>query len=244
MKTPKRRASEVDRTVGILNEAARLHDVELFDYLVSRGADHTRSLALHMACGKHEDDPEGVKCQAMLAHLIDEYGFDINAPDETPGLREYGPPGALHPPYAGPPRQYAVYHDNAVALKFLIERSAKPVPGSINIAIRWKRHAVLAVLLDEGKGDVDDALEYAVQRDDMAAAEMCLEHGADPVAAEKYSDWMAGENGKVKAEEMGSDMRSLLAVWKEKWTGSAEHSEARFRKKVEEWEKLGDEQEE
>lgn len=72
-----------DKTLGSLNNAAALGDVDLFDYLVSRGADPSKSIALHTAA--YCLDPAKVK--AMIAHLVDMYSFDPDAGDNPTGLR-------------------------------------------------------------------------------------------------------------------------------------------------------------
>lgn len=70
-------------------------DIKLFDHLVARGADPSRSIALHHStrCA----DPKMTK--AMMSHLVKKYHFDINANENSGGERyfvhgnlELGPP--------------------------------------------------------------------------------------------------------------------------------------------------------
>lgn len=71
-----------DLTLGVLNNAAASGDTELFDYLISRGDDPARSIALHHAC--RCSDPE--KTVAMISHLVEKYHFDVNAHDNITGI--------------------------------------------------------------------------------------------------------------------------------------------------------------
>lgn len=158
LRTPLSPVGHVDHTVGALNEAARLGDPELFDYLVSRGADPTRSLALHYACGSPED-----ATRAMLDHLLtrygDAFGRDVSASDEKPGLRDYGPQHRPRPRCSGTPWRYALCHNNLVALQYLSARGAKPVPGRVSRVMREEMAKVIPRLLEKRKraaGD-DDA---------------------------------------------------------------------------------------
>ena len=152
--TPKSRAGDVDHTVGVLNKAAQLGDVALFDYLVSRGADPARSLALHYACGSPED-----KTQAMLDHLLtaysDTFSPDISASDEKPGLRDYGPKHRPRPRCSGTPWRYAICHDNLVALQYLMARGAKPVPGKVSAAMREDMRQAISRLSEKKERAAD-----------------------------------------------------------------------------------------
>lgn len=155
LRTPASRADDVDHTVGALNEAARLGDPELFDYLVLRGADPARSLALHYACGSPEDTT-----QAMLDHLLtryaDAFGGDLSASDEKPGLRDYGPRHRPRPRISGTPWRYAVYYENLVALQYLAARGAKPVPGRVSRAMREEMDKVIPRLLEKRQRPAGD----------------------------------------------------------------------------------------
>lgn len=63
-----------DNTCVVLNAAAKLGDIYAFDYLVSRGAQPSRSLALHLPT-EGPDDGKSVK---MIIHLIEKHQFDVN----------------------------------------------------------------------------------------------------------------------------------------------------------------------
>ena len=153
LSTPVSRAGDIDRTVGVLNEAAKLGDVALFDYLVSRGADPVRSVALHYACGSPED-----KTRAMLDHLLTTYGDtferDVSASDEKPGLRDRGPKHRPRPRCSGTPWQYALYYRNTVALQCLLDRGAKVVAGKSRLT-RKEMHEVIDNLSEKRRSAVD-----------------------------------------------------------------------------------------
>lgn len=109
---------EHDRTVQVLNEAASQGDIDTFDYLVSRGADASRSIALHRATRCL--DPE--KVTALVDHLIAKYHFDPNADDDCGGIRHLVTPF----PEEGPPLAYAIANENRAAAVALLKNGAEP----------------------------------------------------------------------------------------------------------------------
>jgi hypothetical protein len=68
-----------DNSLHLLNKVAADGDIDLFDYLVSRGADASRSLALHTA--SKFQDPE--KSRVMVCNLLDRHNMDISVNDRT-----------------------------------------------------------------------------------------------------------------------------------------------------------------
>ena len=66
---------ETDRSLHLLNNVAADGNIALFDCLVDRGADPTLSTALHSASACKDPDLS----RAMVCHLLDRYGMDINS---------------------------------------------------------------------------------------------------------------------------------------------------------------------
>ena len=64
-----------DYSLEVLNRAAAQGNVELFRHLVHRGADPSRSLALHRA-SEHKN---AIELEAMIDCLLDRYNFDMEA---------------------------------------------------------------------------------------------------------------------------------------------------------------------
>lgn len=64
-----------DYSVHVLSRVAAKGDIAFFDHLVSRGADPSRSFALH--CASKNTDTTGAV--AMIRHLLDKYNLDIEA---------------------------------------------------------------------------------------------------------------------------------------------------------------------
>lgn len=161
-----------DFSLKVLNNVAKTGDIEYFDYLVSRGADPHRSMALH--CTAQCEGPR--KTVAMIDHLLDVHGMSIEANNED--LRDY-----LHAAGdSGTPLNCAVHYRNLTAMTRLLERGANPT-GSVyqaidnNITNSWA--PAVGPLLDAG-ADPDDAFEHAVDYSNFEAARMCVEKGADP----------------------------------------------------------------
>jgi hypothetical protein len=68
----------------VLNVAAHHGVLDLFDHLVARGADASRSNALHYAASCQD----AVKATAMIIHLIETYHRDPSASDSCGRLNE------------------------------------------------------------------------------------------------------------------------------------------------------------
>lgn len=103
----------------MLNNAAASGDIETFDYLVSRGANPLRSLALHHATRCQDAE----KTKAMISHLLDKHNLDINASGGTLSLQKFilfihGDDGA--------PLKCAVANQNMAAIEELLKNGADP----------------------------------------------------------------------------------------------------------------------
>ena len=160
-----------DYSLKVLNKIAASGDIELFDHIVSRGADPQRSIALHRASKCR--DPE--KSVAMIDHLLDKHHMDIESKGEDFHT-------LIDSIDAGTPLNRAVHYRNLAAVKHLLKRGAQPRDAADQAAGQWGIKPFLPALgplLDAG-ADPDDALEVAVYTDNIEAAEICLKAGADP----------------------------------------------------------------
>ena len=189
---------ERDQTVAVLQHAARMGDTQLFDYLVSRGADPTKSLALDSACWI--GDP------VMIAHLIKKYNFDVNGDDTCGGLRSYRN-RAEHGVF---PLEKAVYYERLGAIEILMENGADK-DKALGVAVGngsqpADRPEPLKMLLDAG-ADPDKAAEKAVWCNNVKALETCFEYGADPAAAKEY------QSSTLPHHEMSAKMLKLCRAW-------------------------------
>jgi hypothetical protein len=166
-----------DNSLHLLNIVAANGDIDLFDHLVSKGADPSRSLALHTAskCQDHE------KSRAMVCHLLDKHNMDINVDDRTfrdtfNGVFDEGSPMCS-----------AVIHHNLAVLRELLQRGASfsgPRSWPVSHAVMAK-HGFLPALepLLRGGADPTRALKTSVKCMNLEAAKTCLEFGADPTPA-------------------------------------------------------------
>ena len=155
-----------------LNIIAALGDIELFDHIVSRGADPQRSIALHRATKCR--DPE--KSIAMIDHLLDKHHMDIES--KTEDFNNF-----IDSDDAGTPVECAIHYRNLAAVKHLLKRGARP-RGADQAAGRWGATPfvpALGPLLDAG-ANPDDALELVIITNDIESARLCVEAGADPRA--------------------------------------------------------------
>jgi hypothetical protein len=158
-----------DDTLEILNEAATLGDIELFDHLVERGAGPSRSIALHRA----------TLCKypalttRMITHLVGKYQFDVNADDLCGGLRWFQESGVTNPD-SGSPLACAVRCQNAAAVEALLKYGA-------DVDNIWGFPRGRAPeLLNNSKGSV---IRQAVIVGSIPVLKLLLQAGADPSAA-------------------------------------------------------------
>lgn len=163
----------LDFSLKVLNGVAARGDIELFDHLVSRGADPQRSMALH--CASRCKDAE--KSTGVIDHLLDQHRLDIELDSMT--LRKY--PDTTGD--CGTPLECAIFHQNLAAVNKLLERGAKAKNAAVQHAIGFTDDygylSALFPLLDAG-ADVEKAFDWAVNWGNLAAARICLEGGADP----------------------------------------------------------------
>jgi ankyrin repeat protein len=162
-----------DYSLKVLNLIAGRGDIQLFNHLVSRGADPRLSIALHRA-SKCQD---AATCIAMIDNLLDTHHMDIEADNEIFRNRmDFSPD-------SGTPLNCALYYKNIAAINHLLKRGANPesaVSHSIGTVYHYGEFLpALGPLLDAG-ADADAALELAATRDDIEAAAICLSRGANP----------------------------------------------------------------
>jgi hypothetical protein len=186
-------------SVKVLSNIAKLGDIQLFDYIVSRGADPLRSMALHRVAHCEDDR----KTTAMIDHLLDHHNMDIEA-----DLADLADPDHLFPDNdTGTPLSYAIHCENLAAFRRLLQRGADP-HEAMAIAIGdiccggWL--PAILPLLDAG-ANPDRAIELAVRAGNVGAASICMQEGADQECAlqeqQKMADTMSVEEYYADAEE-------------------------------------------
>ena len=196
-----------DRTCEVLNVAAHRGDIDIFDHLVARGADPSRSNALHYAA----TCKDALKANAMITHLIEKYHLDPNASDSCGGLNELlDLPGGLGDPYRNP-LDYAVSRGNLPAAEALLKFGADP-SNSIYEAIEEYQAPAVKILLEAG-ADYSKSFPRAVTTNFLEGAELCLQYGADPADGERYDKELA-DDPHCKYDGMTPEMRKLLDEWK------------------------------
>lgn len=118
--------------------------------------------------------------------------------------------GAL--PDSGSPLISAIYHENLAAVKKLLDggTSAKGARRSL-VAQAIGHHffggflPALGPLLDAG-ADVDHAFMYALCRNNVDAAKICFERGADPThSLEKWERMIEREARRMRGSESGEE---------------------------------------
>lgn len=172
-------ANRMLTSLKILNSVGARCDIELYDHLIARGADQSRSLALH--CATRCKDAE--KSTAMIDHLLDKYHMGIEFDNEE--LRDnFDTVGD-----SGTPLSSAVYHQNLPAIHKLLARGSQPGPAAVDAIGHIDFHEgylpALCPLLDAG-ADLADAFDWAVGWGNVEAARICIARGANPTdAAEK-----------------------------------------------------------
>ncbi|KAK6209011.1 hypothetical protein LQW54_006759 [Pestalotiopsis sp. IQ-011] len=189
-----------------LNHAALKGDLEMFDHLVSRGADPARSNALHFAA-RHENQ-DLATITSIMRHLIEKHGFDIDARDHTGGIpveRTY-PVNSSDQPTE--PVRWAAYHDKPASLQALINLGASPAPAVYDAAT--KNHIeCLQILLKTGV-DASEALALAAKRNYIQAAQLTLEYGATARQALERRPRLRGTNRDPYSLRVCAEMAELL----------------------------------
>lgn len=201
--TPHKRTTEphpdhFDHSVRVLNRASRLGYIKMFDHLVSRGADPTRSIALHEACFCKSAS----RAVAMITHLVQNHNFDVNGTSEPEGVRKVCWNPAI---FEGAPLGWAVYRENLLGsgddtvVEALLALGAEPGDATELAAICGTMTA-LETLIKAG-GSATDALACAVINNKVDAARLCLRYGAD-------------RNEVEGTERMSEEMKELLETHK------------------------------
>lgn len=196
-------------SIEILDQTAAAGDIELMKYLVSRGANPSQSLALHSATTCKDAD----KTRAMIACLITDHGMDIEA--DTEDLRD----NFSYPEGSGTPLNAAIHQQNLAAVHELLKRGAKPV--GIRDAVGQPPYSepfisAIRPLLAAG-ASASEGLDTAVTLNNMEAARIFLECGADPsddvLKERKVMEESSRGITDAYYETMTPEMQSLLKGW-------------------------------
>jgi ankyrin repeat protein len=165
-----------DSSLHLLNKVAAHGDIELFDHLVSRGADDSLSTALHSASWCRDPDLS----VAMARHLLDKHHMDVNSNNED--FRNF-----FHDAHdTGTPLCSAVLNRNLAVILLLLERGASPKdPDMRPISYALKDDGFLPAIEALLRASIDptSALKKAIGYQNLAAANICIELGADPTSA-------------------------------------------------------------
>lgn len=187
-------------SVCVLNRAANQGYVEMFDHLVSRGANPASLCSAAPRVLRRVRQP--ARCHG-LSHLVQQHEFDANGTSEPDGVHN----SCWNPgPYEGSPLNWAVYRgalrgggEDAV-VEALNMNSAEPDEDAIGLAAKYGTLSALELLLGPG-GSATEGLIFAVKQNRLDAAQVCLHHGADGHVV-----------GTVN--EMSQDVKGLLAELK------------------------------
>jgi hypothetical protein len=199
---------EDDKTVAVLNQAAAAGRIDIFDYLVSRGADPWRCLALHYAALYQSDN--SIMVYAVIDHFIDKYQFDVNGDGTCGGLVTLHDLTDTHE--CDPPLVAAVYHQNIPVIKALLRRGAS-AGLALGTAMDRENMEALRLLLEAG-ADATEGCVIAACRSYVAATKICLEYGADPEPAfQRDAELVATVKGYIP---MNDAVKTLLQQYKEK----------------------------
>ena len=204
---------EHDYTNAALNAAAAEGDVEMFDYLVTRGAQPSLAIPLHHVskCKDH------LLTERMIEHLIEKYSFDVNANDTCGGLRWYGPVGPARRD-TGTPLQLAIQRENTTAITSLRKYGSSEHfrPATVD---HGQFIAGLQILLDAGvdptgcyglvsKPFKQARFEERVEKIRLAAMELCLTYGAreeKQLGEDTESSSISGEEEEDEDEDEDKD---------------------------------------
>ncbi|KAK8119330.1 uncharacterized protein PG998_003956 [Apiospora kogelbergensis] len=212
--------SGYDHSLGVLNNVAARGDIDTFDWLVSRGADPSLSRSLHHVPRIIDEDASvGGKTEAMINHLLDNHGFEVDKVKDEP-LRKLGF-DYQRIRDNGSPLNCSVVHKNMSALTALLKRGADAnggpasdhAPAHTAITLRSPWLPALAPLFEAG-ADPTSALVQAVLSDNVDAARICLEHGADVDAVKEEEKLTREEQGVDEDDEdfefMSDEMRAVI----------------------------------
>jgi ankyrin repeat protein len=216
----------IDASLHLLDKVAALGDVELFNKLVSLGADPLKSEALHRASKCHDE----AKSIAMVSCLIDRHRMSLKA-ELHAGYCDVFDRGAEN----GTPLCSAIYNRNMPVVAELVRRSkSEDLWSSISTAVGGPRiqynEPALLLLLDLGGVDSQKVLYEAILRDNFRAATISLEHGADASFALREQiearDLALAQNlnppecyaDMIGYREMSEGMKVFLEGWADKVT--------------------------
>ncbi|KAF3012995.1 hypothetical protein E8E14_006946 [Neopestalotiopsis sp. 37M] len=175
-----------------LNQAAQFGDLKMFEHLISRGADVSRSDPLHHAARHKSQDVDTLT--SIMEHFINKYNLDINACDKTGGLPlRFRADRPQWKGRSGQPVSWAAYCYNPAALEALINLGADPAPA-LYVSVSHMRLDCLEVLLESGY-DASKAFALAVSRDEPEAAILALEYGATAEQALRRRPTLRGTGG-------------------------------------------------
>jgi hypothetical protein len=205
-----------------LDKAAAVGDVDLFNRLVSQGADPSRSEALHRASKCHDE----AKSVAMVSCLIDRYNMSTDAE-----LYAAYDDGLDRGAEEGTPLCCAIFNRNMPVVTELLRRGGyqQDLDSAISTAVGDPRieyfEPALLLLLEVGGADAQQVLRESIFRDNLSAAALGLKYGANAALAlrEQIEDdrlALAQDASPPKAVEdrvyyqkMSQDMKRLLEDW-------------------------------
>jgi hypothetical protein len=163
-----------------LDKAAALGDVDLFNRLVSQGADPSRSEALHRASKCHDE----AKSVAMVSCLIEQHNMSTETKLHA-GYHEGLDRGAER----GTPLCSAIFNRNLPIVSELLRHGGdqQDLHSAISTATGGPRveyfEPALLLLLEAGGASAQKVLRQSIFRDNLHAAALSLEHGADAALA-------------------------------------------------------------
>jgi ankyrin repeat protein len=205
-----------------LDKAAAVGDVDLFNWLVSQGADPSRSEALHRASKCHDE----AKSVAMVSCLIERHNMSMEAK-----LYAGYDNGLDRGPERGTPLCCAIFNRNMPVAAELMRLGGnhQDLGSAISTAVGGSRieyfEPALLLLLEVGGADAQQALRQSVSSDNLSAATLSLKYGADAALAlreqiEENKLALAQDLNPPKAvedvvyhREMSQDMKGLLEDW-------------------------------
>lgn len=185
---------ETDSFLHLLNNVAASGDIELFDHLVSRGADPSLCTALH-AASKCKDTEAS---RAMVCHLLDKYNMDIDRNRDD--LRHF----AHDSMDGGSPLCSAILHKNLTVIHELLKRGARmndPPWFPVYYAVEAGGFLPALEPLLRAGADVVEALKISASTTNIDAAKACLQYGPDPTPAFRE----ATEREERRAHRIASD---------------------------------------
>ncbi|SMY18866.1 unnamed protein product [Zymoseptoria tritici ST99CH_1A5] len=175
-----------DDSLHILNMVAANGDIKLLEYLVARGADLTKSLALHAVSSCHEP----AKSLPMLSYLLDEQHMGIDTDTD-----EFRSDNKNKEYDSGTPLCVAIYGRNLPIVLELMARGAdihtssisgcEPIKKAIRDSRDMENGSLLPIiqpLIAAGVG-ATYAMSHAIRALRLRPAGVLLRSGADAVAA-------------------------------------------------------------